>query len=794
MAEKVKIVGGDLDGSQLENAASEATLLLLKEAMNKLANIKNVSASKATRDITRLGDSAGDTADEIDSLGGAFSLLGGPLRMVGGGLKSLIGGIGSLLGAVDAGANSLIKFSANMIDSQPNITDFTEAIAESKLNILGLGSAIHAATRILYGNYTTFQDLAKSGFQLGSQVSQLTGDITANRLTMQEFSQIASENSENFAMFGNATLGLNKFLKMNSTAFRVNRDILQNWGVTFSEQGELFADFLGQNAYAMRRGTRTQAEVTALSADYATTLLKLSGLTGKTLKQMQEDMGKQNLNNAFKSFLDTLPAEEAAKVNAMILAQQQQFGQDAADLAMAQVMGMAPLTEGSQRLSALMPDLVGNIQNQIDGAKNSGESLDTYSSNILDQNQKTAEANLELIDQLATVGFALDAQGNSLGSVIQELIGNLRKTSGAFEQTNIELDPTAEAIATFDTVVSNLRATMGGWFTDFFTNPDVQAGLTKMTTWLANFDPTAYNPFNEEGRRNLLYSWGKMMENIGTMLTNFWNGENGVALRNTIAGFFQGFIVDLLEWLNETTGFFDETLAKAKQGQAAYLSDAERSQADTATDKSTLTDAQRSYLDVKSQLATLEANSTQLQQDMIAAKAKKDETTGWARRQADAEYARAFQASRDNSLEMQRLQALVAGSIHAKAPEEYQQVMIGRKEDRGFANGTAGFENFGSGTQAVLHNTEAVIPRNTLAGDMLNKFFGNDWNKLTGAPSISNDQQKQSAQSQDTTGKYIMQLNSTMLLVLEELRKGNNLEKRTLNSVKGLSGDMFRGM
>lgn len=782
MAEKVKIVGGDLDGSQLENAASEATLLLLKEAMNKLANIKNVSANNATRDISRLGDSAGDTADEIDSLGGAFSVLGGPLKLVTGGFKLLYGGIGSLLGAVDAGANSLIKFSANMIDSQPNITDFTEAIAESKLNILGLGTAIDAATRILYGNYTTFQDLAKSGFQLGSQVSQLTGDITANRLTLQEFSRIATENSENFAMFGNATVGLNKFLKMNSSAFKVNRDILQNWGVTFSEQGELFADFLGQNAYAIRRGTRTQAEVTALSADYATTLLKLSGLTGKTLKQMQEDMGKQNLNNAFTSFLDTLPVDEAAKIKAMILSQQQQFGQDAADLAMAQVMGQAPLTEGSQRLSALMPDLVGNIENQIDAAKNSGVSLDTYSSDILVQNQKTAEANLELINQLGQVGFALDAQGNSLGTVIQELIGNLRRTSGAFEQTNVELDPTAEAIATFEDVVSDLRATMGGWFTAFFNDPDVQSGLTKMTTWLREFDPTKYNPFDEAGRQNIYDSFWKGIENVSTAISDWWNGPQGQKIEETLTFYFERLMFRLMEALNNVPGLNlmvdNDTIEKDRirlglgsEGETnLFIREQERKVASLRAELSSLRTEQDAYMSSNDPYALDKSADISLRESELT------ETITLLSEIAELQARQARQTA--NTAEV--VPPTVVGTPTPVGPP--------------YATGTDGFENFGSGTQAVLHNSEAVIPRNTLAGDMLNKFFGNDWNKLTSSPPTTNDQQKQSAQSQDTTGKYIMQLNSTMLLVLEELRKGNNLEKRTLNSVKGLSGDMFRGM
>jgi hypothetical protein len=104
---------------------------------------------------------------------------------------------------------------------------------------------------------------------------------------------------------------------------------------------------------------------------------------------------------------------------------------------------------------------------------------------------------------------------------------------------------------------------------------------------------------------------------------------------------------------------------------------------------------------------------------------------------------------------------------------------------QGYKNGTVGFQNFGTVTPANLHGVEAVVPRNTMAGNMLAKTFDDDWNR----PKPVSGQG-----SQENTGKYIMQLNNTMVLVLEELRKSSNLEKRTLNSVKGLSGDLFRGM
>ena len=103
----------------------------------------------------------------------------------------------------------------------------------------------------------------------------------------------------------------------------------------------------------------------------------------------------------------------------------------------------------------------------------------------------------------------------------------------------------------------------------------------------------------------------------------------------------------------------------------------------------------------------------------------------------------------------------------------------------GFAKGTSGFENFGKVTGTSLHGVEAVVPRNTMAGNMLAQSFGDDWNSPKSIPGQG---------SQENTGKYIIQLNSTMLMVLDELRKGTDLEKKTLNGIKSLSGDLNRGI
>lgn len=48
----------------------------------------------------------------------------------------------------------------------------------------------------------------------------------------------------------------------------------------------------------------------------------------------------------------------------------------------------------------------------------------------------------------------------------------------------------------------------------------------------------------------------------------------------------------------------------------------------------------------------------------------------------------------------------------------------------GYRFGTPGFVNFGRGTRATLHGMEAVVPRNTLAGRMLDANFDDNFNRL----------------------------------------------------------------
>lgn len=58
------------------------------------------------------------------------------------------------------------------------------------------------------------------------------------------------------------------------------------------------------------------------------------------------------------------------------------------------------------------------------------------------------------------------------------------------------------------------------------------------------------------------------------------------------------------------------------------------------------------------------------------------------------------------------------------------EVAPGILQQYGYRFGTPGFVNFGRGTRTTLHGMEAVVPRNTLAGRMLDANFDDNFNRL----------------------------------------------------------------
>jgi RNAse (barnase) inhibitor barstar len=104
-----------------------------------------------------------------------------------------------------------------------------------------------------------------------------------------------------------------------------------------------------------------------------------------------------------------------------------------------------------------------------------------------------------------------------------------------------------------------------------------------------------------------------------------------------------------------------------------------------------------------------------------------------------------------------------------------------------FAQGTNGFQNFSSkGSLAVLHNTEAVVPRNTPAGELLQQFYDLQ-NRGTNAS------QSMPSYNQSDIRTTMNQLNTTMERVAYLIQESNVIQSKTMKNTRSFSGNMFRG-
>ena len=175
---------------RLENAAEEATMQKILEALGGIqasAGDGNTGLGSLIKKTTPLGIA-------MSAVTGGFSLLGKAISLTAKGL----GGIIKL-------GNAAIGLSAGLIQSQTEITGFTQKLADGSANILGFGTAIHAVTKLLYANYTTFQQLTTSGIAFGGRLEEMQGFSASVGISLDQLSGNLASNSEALARLGTGT-------------------------------------------------------------------------------------------------------------------------------------------------------------------------------------------------------------------------------------------------------------------------------------------------------------------------------------------------------------------------------------------------------------------------------------------------------------------------------------------------------------------------------------------------------------------------------------------------------------
>ncbi len=256
---------------------------------------------------------------------------------------------------------------------------------------------------------------------------------------------------------------------------------------------------------------------------------------------------------------------------------------------------------------------------------------------------------------------------------------------------------------------------------------------------------------------------GGLLETMADAFTNFWEGPTGTSLANTISNFFEKLVDNIILSVNQNTGgmFFGEAAANILSEQQAA-----------------------------GKILTPEQQSTVKEQQYEDRASLVDEAalgiTGLGLSAVDllfgSELNKRFY---DWSRSKEGMSSMGIGDSDA-AQEGFRSQHL-----QEFANGTNGFQDFGKGSLAMLHNSEAVVPRKSSAGDLLQSFYDFQ-NKKTGSAVVSTPTSTDTSQS--SLIKKVEELNTTMMRVAELLQNSVGLQEKTVKGVKGLGSDYYRGI
>lgn len=280
MAEEVKII--DVAGGP----ASEATLQELLRVMKgqggsggggakAAGKAQELYTTAVTRGTTVRKENTKEVKKSTDALGDFSSVL-----------TKGIGGAFSALGSVLMGATGLITNFGNSLANANTIGELVESIPI-------FGSMLGKVTGYFDQSLSTFQQLSQVGAGFGNDMMAMRSAAAQAGLSLDMFAEVIGNNSQQMGLLGGTTSeGAKRFGRLTRT-LRQQEAGLTRLGMTQQDVNEGFADYIEMMAASGQLRGRSDRELTAGAANYLTEIDKLARVTGKSRKELQEEMNSR---------------------------------------------------------------------------------------------------------------------------------------------------------------------------------------------------------------------------------------------------------------------------------------------------------------------------------------------------------------------------------------------------------------------------------------------------------------------------------------------------------------------
>jgi len=226
--------------------------------------------------MQKAGKATGKFTDEINDTRTALQDFGAGLKMIGGMLTGAFG-------AVVTGAQGLAM---ELLSGGNRMSDFLQ-------HIPFVGNALGGLTGMLEQQVDNFRDLSEVGAGFGNSVLGLTKAATDAGMGVSQFTEFVGQNSQNMMLLGGTvTEGAKQFGRLTRQIRNSDRDF-QGMGFTFEALNEHTVEYMDQLAMQGRLSGMSQSQLRKGSEEYLMQIDRLAKVTGKSRKEAEALLKKQ---------------------------------------------------------------------------------------------------------------------------------------------------------------------------------------------------------------------------------------------------------------------------------------------------------------------------------------------------------------------------------------------------------------------------------------------------------------------------------------------------------------------
>jgi len=454
MAEKVEIVGGgDLDGAILQNAASEATLLRLVAAMEKMGgSTSGQSAAAKTQQLATAAQQQNTTATQQNTTQ----------------TKQSTAAVGNFSKSVQDATNRLASFARNaftgtlealgalsseLLLGGDKFSDFTKHLSGVPI----VGQTFHTLAGFLDKNIETYRSLSQVGATFGNDLFEMRKAAASAGLPLDQFAAAVQNNANLLAVFGESSSdGAKRFAEVskNLRTGRVGQQLMA-MGFTMADVNDSLISYMDIQSRNGRLESMSTQQLAEEAADYAMEMDRLSRLTGIQRKELEKAVQANQTDARMRSMRSKLEGDALKNFDAnMALIDKQVPGLSTAlkDLA----DGVANTEEG-QKLLAIGGRDFADLMTKAAKGMISPEELQNGLARLAPRLEQFAasigEAGLQQLEKTQPALYAILSNAHELNRLTKKSVDNLTIEQKARENITTFLGNFEQAIAKVRTAI-----------------------------------------------------------------------------------------------------------------------------------------------------------------------------------------------------------------------------------------------------------------------------------------------------------------------------------------------------